>query len=60
MKKVFPNSETNHIIWLSRGSDDSVENVIALCPNCHRKMHELYIESDVEKLKRKAMENSKV
>ena len=58
--KGKPYLESHHVIWLSRGGDDSVENVIALCPNCHRKMHELYIESDVEKLKRKAMENSKV
>jgi len=34
--------------------------VIALCPNCHAKMHESDIESDVEKLKRKAMEISRV
>jgi len=58
--KGKPYLESHHVIWLSRGGDDSVENVIALCPNCHAKIHELDIESDVEKLKRKAMENSKV
>jgi len=58
--KSKPYLESHHVIWLSRGGDDSVENVIALCPNCHAKIHELDIESDVEKLKRKAMENSRV
>lgn len=53
-----PYLETHHIIWLSEGGDDSVENVVALCPNCHTKMHVLNVESDVEKLKRKAVEKS--
>lgn len=34
-----PFLEVHHIEWLSRGGDDSVENAIALCPNCHRQMH---------------------
>jgi len=24
---------------LSEGGEDTLENAIALCPNCHRKMH---------------------
>lgn len=31
--------ETHHIIPLSEGGADSVENVIALCPNDHRRAH---------------------
>lgn len=31
--------EVHHCIPLSQGGDDSIENAIALCPNCHRKMH---------------------
>ncbi|KAF7787008.1 hypothetical protein PRUB_a3852 [Pseudoalteromonas rubra] len=31
--------ETHHIVPLSEGGDDSYENVIALCPNDHRKAH---------------------
>lgn len=31
--------ECHHIIWLSKGGADSIENAVALCPNCHRKMH---------------------
>jgi 5-methylcytosine-specific restriction endonuclease McrA len=34
-----PYLETHHIIPLSDGGKDNVENVIALCPNCHRKKH---------------------
>lgn len=31
--------ETHHIKPLSEGGEDSVFNVAALCPNCHRMMH---------------------
>ncbi|MCR6274870.1 HNH endonuclease [Escherichia coli] len=31
--------EVHHIEWLSKGGEDSVENAIALCPNCHRQAH---------------------
>jgi len=31
--------ETHHIIPLSEGGEDTIGNVIALCPNCHRKGH---------------------
>jgi 5-methylcytosine-specific restriction protein A len=41
-----PYLETHHITWLSRGGEDSIENTVALCPNCHRKMHVLDLESD--------------
>lgn len=34
-----PFLETHHIIWLSKGGSDTIENTVALCPNCHRKMH---------------------
>ena len=42
--------ESHHIIWLSNGGEDSIDNTVALCPNCHRKMHVLNLESDVKKL----------
>lgn len=44
--------ESHHIIPLSQGGEDSIENVIALCPNCHRKMHVLGLEEDIKKLKK--------
>ena len=34
-----PYLEIHHIIPLSKGGKDSIDNVIALCPNCHRKRH---------------------
>jgi len=34
-----PFLEIHHVEWLSKGGEDSVENAIALCPNCHRKAH---------------------
>lgn len=34
-----PYLESHHITWLSEGGKDSLDNVVALCPNCHRKMH---------------------
>jgi predicted HNH restriction endonuclease len=46
-----PYLESHHIIWLSRGGADSGENVVALCPNCHRKMHIVDDQGDIQKLK---------
>lgn len=46
--------EVHHIHYLRSGGNDTIDNVTALCPNCHRKMHALNINADVEKLKRKA------
>lgn len=34
-----PYLESHHIIWLSKGGADSIDNTVALCPNCHKKMH---------------------
>ena len=34
-----PYLEVHHIIPLSEGGEDTLENTIALCPNCHRKRH---------------------
>ena len=50
-KNGFPYLEAHHIVWLSEGGDDTVKNTVALCPNCHRKMHSLNIISDRDKLK---------
>lgn len=34
-----PYLEVHHRIHLAEGGDDTVENAIALCPNCHRQEH---------------------
>lgn len=43
--------EVHHIDWLSKGGLDTPENVIALCPNCHRMMHYINNANDIKKLK---------
>ncbi|MDP2165535.1 MAG: HNH endonuclease signature motif containing protein [Hydrogenophaga sp.] len=34
-----PYLEVHHRVRLSQGGADSVENAIAVCPNCHRSYH---------------------
>jgi hypothetical protein len=34
-----PYLEVHHRVHLANGGEDSVENTIAACPNCHRKAH---------------------
>lgn len=34
-----PYLEVHHQIPLAQGGDDTVENAVALCPNCHREEH---------------------
>jgi len=38
-KDRTPYLEVHHIIQLAKGGEDTVENAIALCPNCHRELH---------------------
>ncbi len=45
-----PFLENHHIVWLSRGGTDTIDNTCALCPNCHRKMHILDMQEDIDKL----------
>jgi 5-methylcytosine-specific restriction endonuclease McrA len=49
-----PFLEVHHIEWLSNNGKDIIENAIALCPNCHRKMHILDLAEDREYLKQQA------
>ena len=34
-----PYLEVHHRIRLADGGEDSVENALAVCPNCHRRLH---------------------
>lgn len=34
-----PYLETHHLIPLAEGGEDSIQNVCAVCPNCHRRLH---------------------
>ena len=45
-RKGLPYLEAHHIVWISRGGYDTAENIAALCPNCHRKMHILDLAED--------------
>lgn len=49
-----PFLEVHHIEYLSQGGTDTINNVVALCPNCHRKIHSLEREKDKIKLLLKA------
>lgn len=49
-KSGQPYLESHHIIWLSKGGKDTIENTVALCPNCHKKMHIINSKSDIKKL----------
>lgn len=46
----IPYLESHHVEWLSRGGEDVLENVVALCPNCHKKIHILNEIADNQKL----------
>lgn len=52
-KSGHPYLESHHIVWLSKDGADSVNNTVALCPNCHRRMHVVANPADVTFLKNK-------
>lgn len=55
-KKGEPFLEVHHVLWLSKGGNDTIENTVALCPNCHRKMHVVNSEKDFEHLQSQALQ----
>lgn len=55
-KNGEPYLECHHVIWIKRNGPDEVNNAVALCPNCHKKMHILDEKTDVEYLKKIAKE----
>lgn len=46
-----PYLEIHFIHWLSEGGMPIPENTVALCPNCHTKIHILNDPQDINKLK---------
>lgn len=54
-----PYLETHFVEWLSEGGSPTLDNVVALCPNCHKKIHLLHLKEDVEFLKIKARNHAK-
>lgn len=59
-KEGYPYLEAHHIKWLSKGGPDEIDNMVALCPNCHKRMHILDYPDDVTKLKDKIKEYKKI
>ena len=45
-----PYLESHHVITLAENGPDAIYNTVAICPNCHRKIHVLNNKGDVEKL----------
>lgn len=45
-----PYLEVHHVVPLHNGGDDSLHNLVALCPNCHRKMQVAPTAADKRKL----------
>lgn len=57
-KEGNPYLEEHHVKWLSEGGEDSIDNAVALCPNCHRRMHIRREDGDV-RLLRDVLKNRK-
>lgn len=36
-----PYLEEHHVKQLAKGGSDTMDNVVAICPNCHRRVHVL-------------------
>jgi len=49
-----PYLEAHHIVPLADNGPDELTNMVALCPNCHRKMHVINQKEDVAVLQEKA------
>jgi 5-methylcytosine-specific restriction protein A len=51
--------ECHHVVWLANGGADDMTNTVALCPNCHRKMHVLNLVRDQNALLKRAIERNR-
>jgi 5-methylcytosine-specific restriction protein A len=49
-KDGLPFLHCHHVLWLARGGPDIIQNAVALCPNCHERMHQLDRKADVLRL----------
>lgn len=49
-KDGHPYLETHYILWLSKGGKPAIDNMVALCPNCHMKIHILQDGNDLSYL----------
>ena len=51
-KNGRPYLESHHVITLADGGPDVIYNTVAICPNCHRKIHVLNSREDIIKLEK--------
>lgn len=58
-KNGRPYLEEHHVKKLADGGSDTIDNVVAICPNCHRKIHILNSKKDVAILEKIADQNKK-
>jgi len=50
----LPYLEVHHIVQLANGGADTVENTVAVCPNCHRALHfSIHKEALADELRKK-------
>jgi 5-methylcytosine-specific restriction protein A len=55
-KNGEPFLESHHIKPRAEGGSDTIDNVSALCPNCHRKIHHFKKSSDIAQIKQIAID----
>lgn len=54
-KNGRPYLESHHVITLAENGPDAIYNTVAICPNCHRKIHVLHQKEDIDKLSKVIM-----
>ena len=54
-EKGNPYLEAHHIVPLSANGPDCLENMVALCPNCHRMVHHVPTAEDIAVMKGNAL-----
>lgn len=55
-----PYLELEHIVPISLGGRDTIENIAAVCPNCHARLSRLKSDEDITRLKNNIASNEKV
>lgn len=45
-KNDMPFLHVHHIEYLSNGGEDTIDNCVVVCPNCHAKIHNLESSED--------------
>ena len=51
-KNGNPYLEEHHVVTLASGGPDKIYNTVAICPNCHRRIHVINRKSDIDKLQK--------